>query len=350
MKCQKCGESFKCDADNKMTKCWCMELPPVALPAEFSSGGCLCPKCLPLFADKQTTFHSQDLAFRVVVVEATSAVRQIAVRQEIDPIATIILGRAIVGAALIAGQAEGGHAVGVVFDGDGPLGQVFAEATYEGDVRGYCSNPTVANATPEQLADIQSGRIGAAIGSGILRVVRNQTSQNESQVGAVPIQTGEVGDDIAFYFHQSFQIKSVLSLGVHLNRNGEVEAAGGVLIELLPGASEMTIRMLERYASAAPPVSRLIHEGQTAREILKFFVGETTLVGGDNPRPLAFKCICSLGRVERSLMLLGIEALDEMITDGETIESRCEFCGNKYNIPLASLTRLRDECVQNKNS
>jgi len=304
--------------------------------------------------DQLSSFYSQDLSFRAVVAEATEAVRQMTVRQKTDPIASIILGRATVGAALLAGQSKEGQAIGIVMDGDGPLGRVFAEATFEGDVRGYCANANVHGATPRQLADIQNGRIGAAVGSGILRVVSSAQKNDgnvgapEPQVGAVPIQTGEVGDDLAFYLQQSFQIQSVLNLGVLLDSDGAVVTAGGVLIELLPGASEFTIRMLERNVANAAPVSHMIRDGKAGRELLQQFTGEVTIMDGGDPRPLAFKCICSLGRVERSLMLLGRDALGEMIAEGKTVATRCEFCGTEYNIPLASLTRMRDAANKTK--
>lgn len=352
--CERCGAAFHCGAaavsaeaggssSDGHASCWCMSLPKIALPESLKTSRCLCPECLKSFADYVTSFHSQDLSFRVMVVNATNAVREITELQAADPVATIALGRSIVGAALLTGQAKDGQAVGVVFEGDGPLGTVFAEATFEGHLRGYCSSSSLERANLEQQRAIKEGNVGVAIGRGLLRVVRSQPFQKEAQVGTVEIQTGEVGDDIAYYLQQSFQIPSVLSLGVQLNREGKVVAAGGVLVELLPDASEFTIRMLERNVQTAPPVSKLVAEHKTAMEIVSSLTGHTTMIGDLAPRMLAFKCICSLGRVERSVMLLGKEVLNEMIGEQKALETQCEFCRSKYNIPHATLVRLRDE-------
>jgi molecular chaperone Hsp33 len=243
----------------------------------------------------------------------------------------------MVAAILMASHLKNGQELSLYFQGNGPLGRVFAEANFEGQVRGYCSNPTL------QLP-IEGGlNIGAAIGIGLLTVTHHLPGQQEPHRGTVIIRTGEVGDDIAFYLHQSHQIPSVVSLGVQLNEYGLVQAAGGILIELMPGHSEEMIQLIEENVKKAPSVSKRLLEGATVEEIVRDYMGATPLMELDHPYPIKYHCRCSMERVLRSVMLLGIEEIDRALADQKPLDVACEFCGRHYEVGAEELTKLRSD-------
>ncbi|RYZ66231.1 MAG: Hsp33 family molecular chaperone HslO, partial [Proteobacteria bacterium] len=214
-------------------------------------------------------FLTEDLTVRISVVNATKVVDEMRSIQNSYPLATVAVGRSMVAALLMASHLKDGQELSLYFQGNGPLGRVFAEANFEGQVRGYCNHPQFqAPIEGEQIT------IGAAIGIGILTVTHHLPGNDEPHRGTVIIRTGEVGDDIAFYLHQSHQIPSVVSLGVHLNPYGLVDGAGGILIELMPGHSDETISLIEENVKKARSVSTMITEGAQPLDIVREFLGE----------------------------------------------------------------------------
>jgi len=282
-------------------------------------------------------FLSEDLTVRIAVVNATSVVDEMRSIQNSYPIPTVAVGRTMVAALLMASHLKNGQELSLYFQGNGPLGRVFAEANFEGHVRGYCNHPHI------QLPLEAGLQIGAAIGIGLLTVTHHMPGQDEPHRGTVIIRTGEVGDDIAFYLHQSHQIPSVVSLGVQLNEYGLVQAAGGILIELMPGHSEETVRLIEENVRKAPSVSKRLMEGASVLDIVRDYLGETPLMELDHPYPFKYHCRCSMERVLRSVMLLGIEEIDRALADAKPLDAACEFCGRHYEVGKEELTKLRND-------
>lgn len=283
-------------------------------------------------------FLTDDLTVRAAVVVATHAVDEMRSIQNSYPLATVAVGRSMVAALLMASHLKQGQELSVYFQGNGPLGRVFAEANYEGHVRGYCNNPQLV--VPQEGEQLQ---VGAAIGIGLLTVTHHLPTGDVPNRGTVIIRTGEIGDDIAFYLHQSHQIPSVVALGVHLNPYGLVEAAGGVLIELMPGHADDTVAKIEARARTAPPISKRILDGASPEEILKDYLGDFSLMELDHPYPVSYQCRCSYERVLRSVMLLGIEEIDSAIAEKAPLDVACEFCGRRYEVAEPDLLKIRGE-------
>jgi molecular chaperone Hsp33 len=283
-------------------------------------------------------FLTEDLTVRAAAVIATSVVDEMRSIQNAYPIPSTAVGRSMIAALLMASHLKQGQELSLYFQGNGPLGRVFAEATFEGQVRGYCNHPNL------QLPIEGDGlSIGSAIGIGLLTVTHHLPTGNAPHRGTVIIRTGEVGDDVAYYLEQSHQIHSVVALGVHLNPYGLVDAAGGVLIELMPGHEEETVALIEKRIKSAPTISKRILEGASPEDLVKDYLGDFKLMELDHPYPVAYQCRCSLERVLRSVALLGIEEIDLAVAEKKPLDVTCEFCGRHYLVDETELTKLRSE-------
>lgn len=283
-------------------------------------------------------FLTQDLTVRISVVNATQVVDEMRSIQNSYPLATVAVGRSMVAALLMASHLKDGQELSLYFQGNGPLGRVFAEANFEGQVRGYCTHP-------QFQAPIEGDQItiGSAIGIGLLTVTHHLPGNDEPHRGTVIIRTGEVGDDIAFYLHQSHQIPSVVSLGVHLNPYGLADGAGGILIELMPGHSDEMISQIEENVKKARSVSTMITEGATPTDIVREFLGETPLMELEHNYPIQYHCRCSKERVLRSVVLLGITEIENAVKEAKPLDVSCEFCGRHYEVTTEELEKLHSD-------
>lgn len=282
-------------------------------------------------------YHTQDLKVRVSAAITTELVHSACAMQEAHPLATMALGRLLTGATLMASLQQKDHKVGIRISGDGPLGELFADARFTGEARGYCQNPRAQVPLREGKLDVASG-----VGSGTMTVSQIMPRQSPYQ-GVVPIVSGEIGQDIAFYLQQSHQIPSVIALSVTLHTDGTVQKAGGVLLEVLPGASTELVQSLETRARQASPLSKLLRNGATPEEMVEHYLPQASLVPIEHEGMPTFFCPCSLDRVERTLLLLGRASLAEMALKGEPVQVRCEFCAKHYSVPLARVRELVEE-------
>jgi len=280
-------------------------------------------------------FYSDDLLIRATSVISTEAVREMCAVQKAGPLATMALGRAVTGALLMAAQLRDNQVVGLHFRGSGPLGSVYAEASYEGECRGWCDEPDAS-------VPMKNGRIdvAAGVGIGILNVIRSQPFEKAPHVGTVELVSSEIGDDIAYYLQQSHQIPSVVALGVILGADGSVESAGGVLIELMPGATESVISNLEKSVASARSLTSLLKEKKNPLEMLANYTGSIVMNQAEHPFQVKYSCRCSVDRVERSITMMGKEEVSNMVLDGKDADVRCEFCGKTYKISLAKLKEI----------
>ena len=275
---------------------------------------------------------------RGIAITGTHLVEAIRRRHRTYPVATAALGRALLGTLLLA-QAliKPPDRLTLRLLGDGPLGAVVADADALGTVRGYVLEPKVA------LPLKENGKldVGRAVGrSGTLAVSR--TSQDGPPYSSsVRLVTGEIGEDLAHYLWRSEQVPSAVTLGVLLRATGTVQAAGGILLQVLPGGEEYA-NELEQRVSALGPVSARIAAGATAEDLLAELLGGLPGFQAAEEGTPRLRCTCSRARARRSLLLLGADALDELVEDGGA-DLSCHFCGHSYHYDVAELVRLRGE-------
>jgi molecular chaperone Hsp33 len=283
-------------------------------------------------------FLTEELTIRAAAVIATQVVEDMRKIQDTYPIATVALGRAMVGSLLMASQLKENQELSLYFQGNGPLNRIFSEATFEGKIRAYITNPHFM-----MESEGEGIQVGPAVGIGLLTVTHNLPNNDTPHRGTVIIRTGEIGDDLAFYLEQSHQIPSVVALGVSVDAFGRVTAAGGVLIELMPGASEEAIAKLEERVKQAPSISKRILEGATAQDLITDYLKDFKITEMDHPHPIEYSCRCTIQRVTRSLSLLGLKEIDEIMEEAKPLAVACEFCGREYSITKQHLEKLRSE-------
>ncbi|HEX4959910.1 MAG TPA: Hsp33 family molecular chaperone HslO [Thermoanaerobaculia bacterium] len=264
-----------------------------------------------------------DGAFRWAVVDLTDVVQEARDRRDLGPVSTAALGRCMAGAALLLSLAtKTPSRLAVEVRGDGPILRVLAEADKEGNLRGLVGEPRVdvPHLPNTKLA------VGHAVGKGFLRVQREYEGRRgyDSQVELV---TGEIGDDLAHYLAQSEQTRSAVLLGV-LGKPQGVAAAGGMIVEVLPGAHEEAISRLEENVSGIPGVSELLAAGGIPNVV------ETVLAGLGRElketAPLQYRCRCNREKLLHHLVLLTAEDRDYLRREDGTIDADCVFCGEHY--------------------
>jgi molecular chaperone Hsp33 len=280
-------------------------------------------------------FYSEDLMLRVSAAITTEVVREMKAKQKSFPLPAMASGQALTGAILMASQLSAGQRVGLHFRGSGPLGWFYTEASFECEVRGYCSNPHADVRTRDGHLDIAKG-----LGTGLLTVTRNLPFQKQPHTGIVPLVSGEISQNIAHYLFQSHQIPSVVSLTVSLDKDGEVTAAGGVLVEVMPGASESLINTLEERCRQAPALSREILAGATPEQFAQHYAHGSKLVMVEHPHPIAYSCRCEQERAQRAVAFLGRSAVSEMVLKGKDVAVTCEFCGQSYVVTIAEMRAI----------
>ncbi len=258
----------------------------------------------------------------------TALVAEAARRHHASPIATVALGRALMGAVLLGSSAKHDETVQLQLRGDGPLGAILAISDQQGRVRGYVSHAG---------ASLDDGRldVGAAVGRGTLAVVR-QKSDGTPYSGIVELQTGTVAQDLAHYLSESEQVRSAVGLGVFLDETGGVAAAGGYLVQALPGADEAEVSAVEGNVRGFPGPGELVGEGFDAAGL-----AETLLVGvGIRERHSAtpvFHCGCDRERVLGAVSLLDPAELSESIRSDAPLEVNCRFCATQYRLESSDL-------------
>jgi len=279
-------------------------------------------------------FISSDAHFRLAVVISTPAARSICQKNGTYPLATMGLSRLVSGALLLSSHLDEGQEIGIHFKCSGPLGGLFVEAAFGGNVRGYCENP---KATLNETHDFLDLKVG--VGNGLVTVVRTLPNDLRPHTGTVPISTGEIATDLAYYLQQSHQIQSALALGSVLDSQGNLEQSGGVLLEILPNAPENVILKLETAVSQAKSLTEMLKEKLSPLGIAESFVGNFQLIQIEHPSNIKHVCRCSKLRILNALRLLGKIAIEDLLKDSDPIEVTCEFCQQKYYI---SHNDLRD--------
>lgn len=287
---------------------------------------------------------SKDGLVRFYAAVTTDMVNQAVAFHHTSPVATAALGRTLTGASIMGALAKQPHEkLTLQIKGDGPLGGILAVADSSGNTKGYVHEPDVT------LPLREDGKldVGTAVGHhGYINVIRD-LGMKEPYIGQTPIISGEIAEDLAQYFLQSEQVPSALSLGVTVNCDGTVGGAGGVLVQLLPGATEETIAQLEQSMAGLSRLSGLICDGISAEELIAFTAKEIPYDLLETVHP-AYRCDCSIGRIERALYSLGEQELKEMIAANEDVHVSCHFCDKEYVVPIKQLCALLAEQEQQK--
>ena len=271
------------------------------------------------------------LGFAAVTTQTVEEARR---RHQTAPTATAALGRTLAATVMLGAGLKDGQRLTVRVLGDGPLGGIISEGNGRGEVRGYVQNPDVdLPLTPRRKLDV-----GGAVGPGTLHVTKD-VGLRYPYHGSVPLVSGEIGEDVAHYLVVSEQVPSVVALGVLVAPDCHVEAAGGFIVQVLPGASPEIPRYLEERVVHLPAVTQLVRRGRGASEMLHMALGDL------DPHvleevPVAFRCGCSRERVEGVLVALGREEVERLIREEGQAEVICRFCGDRYVLDAAAVERL----------
>lgn len=287
---------------------------------------------------------SQDGLIKVSAVstrDLTERARQI---HKTLPVATAALGRLLAGASMMGNALkEEAASLTLQIKGGGPLGTLLAVSDHEGNVRGTVENPAV------DIPLREDGKldVGTAVGNqGTLTVIRD-LRMKEPYVGSVGLLWGEIAEDIALYFVESEQIPTACGLGVLVDRDQSVRAAGGYIIQLLPGAEEGVIAQVEQGVLSAGPVTALLDRNPDPEALLR-----TVLSGFDvellESSPISYKCYCSRDRVERALISMGVEELEDLLAEQGGCELGCQFCDKVYRYTAGELKELIDRLKAQK--
>lgn len=279
---------------------------------------------------------TREADIRALACVSTGLVKDACRRHNTWPTASAALGRALTGGALMGALLKTRERVALMFEGNGPLRKIFIEAESNGAVRGYVRVPDVDLPPKDGKIDV-----GGALGKAGLLTVTKDLNLKEPYKSVVQLYTGEIAEDLAYYLTESEQIPSAVGLGVFVEEDGEVSAAGGFLVQSMPTADEPTIERMIEGIQNLPPVTQILRKGDTPEALLKqLFNGiEYDIL---EKRELMFRCSCSKERVERALISLGREEIRSMM-DEEALDVVCEFCRQPYVISREDLERLSRE-------
>ncbi|RXK26261.1 Hsp33 family molecular chaperone [Bacillus velezensis] len=277
---------------------------------------------------------------RAYAARTTDMVNEAQRRHDTWPTASAAIGRTMTASLMLGAMLKGEDKLTVKIEGGGPIGAIVADANAKGEVRAYVSNPHVHFDLNEQGKLDVSRAVGT---DGTLSVVKD-LGLRDYFTGQVEIVSGELGDDFTYYLVSSEQVPSSVGVGVLVNPDNTILAAGGFIIQLLPGTDEETISTIEKQLSQIEPISKLIQKGLTPEEILEEVLGQKPDVL--ETMPVKFHCSCSKDRFETAILGLGKKEIQDMIEEDGKAEAVCHFCNEKYLFTKEELEELRDETTR----
>lgn len=281
-------------------------------------------------------FGGQVRAFAARTTEAVSEAQR---RHNTWPIVSAALGRAMTASVMMGAMLKGEDKLTVKIEGNGPIGPIIIDADAKGDVRGFVTNGQVHFDLNEHgKLDVRAG-VGT---KGFLTVVKD-LGMRDMFSGQTPIVSGEIAEDFTYYFATSEQVPSSVGLGVLVNDDNTILAAGGFILQLMPGCQEETIDAIEQHLSIIEPVSKMIEKGMSPEEILEVVLGTEGNVQILSTLPVKFQCQCSKERFSAAILGLGVKEIQDMIDEVGQIETQCHFCLETYNFSEAELQGLIDE-------
>ena len=252
-----------------------------------------------------------------------------------SPVVTAGLGRLLTAGAMMGSMMKGDRDVLTIkAEGSGPVGHYLVTADSKGNVKGYAANPNVI--LPANAAGKLD--VGGSLGVGLLTVIKD-LGLKEPYTGTCELVSGEIAEDLTYYFASSEQTPSSVGLGVLMTKDNTVNVAGGFIIQLMPDATEETISIVEEKISTIKSVTSMLENGLDPEGIINL------ILGGLDPEildkmPVRFYCNCSKERVSKALIAIGRKELDNIIEENEPIEVKCHFCNKAYNFTVDELKKL----------
>lgn len=282
---------------------------------------------------RATAANAQIRAFAVTSRDMVEYARS---AHDLSPVVTAALGRLLTGGVMMGSMLKGEKdLLTLQVKGDGPVQGLMVTADANGHGKGYADCPQA------MMPANSAGKldVGGVIGKGTLTVIKDM-GLKEPYASTVTLQTGEIGEDLTYYFAASEQIPSVVAMGVLMDRNNTVRQAGGFILQLMPFTEEAVIAALEKKLTGLAPVTTLLEEGKSPEQILECVLGELGVEFTDKI-PAAFHCNCSKERVEKVLISLNREELQELIDEGKDVELNCHFCNTDYVFTVEELKKIQ---------
>ncbi|QFF97410.1 Hsp33 family molecular chaperone HslO [Psychrobacillus glaciei] len=275
---------------------------------------------------------------RAFAVRTTETVGEAQRRHQTWPTASAALGRTMTAAVMMGVMLKGEDKLTIKVVGNGPIGPMIIDSNAKGEARGYVTNPQ----THFDLNEVGKLDVRRAVGTeGTLTIVKD-LGLRDFFTGQVPIVSGEIGEDFTYYFAVSEQVPSSVGLGVLVNPDNTILAAGGFIIQLMPGTDDETITIIEEKLKIMEPVSKMIEKGLTPEELLFEILGKDNVQILDST-PVSFACNCSKERFGSAIISLGEKEIREMIEEDGGAEAHCHFCMEKYLYSIEELESFIDE-------
>lgn len=291
--------------------------------------------------DQLVRVIAKDAPIKAMAISGTSLVERARQIHDTWPVATAALGRLLMAASMMGNMLkEQDGSVTLRVKGDGPLGTVLAVSDSMGNVRGYVENPAV-DVPRKSHAKLD---VGSAVGPGGTLTVVKDLGLKEPYVGSIQLISGEIAEDIAAYFVESEQIPTACALGVLISPDQTVRAAGGYLIQLLPGADESVISAIERGVARVGAVSAQLDRGLGPVELLQDVLSDFQLEMLETS-PVEYRCYCSRERVSRALISVGASELKSLIQEQGSTDLTCQFCDKVYHFTRDDLESLLQEAT-----
>jgi len=277
---------------------------------------------------------TSDGFFKISVVKTTEAVQLAADKHSLSPLATVILGRTLTGTILLASELKGEERIRLDLQGNGPLEHIVTEANAVGELRGYVAQPQA------ELDYNTASGIDDGIGLGVLTFSKTLYNEARPATGTVELVKGNISEDIAFYLFQSEQIPSAITLDVQIDDQGKVLAAGGILVQALPGAPEHAIDVLQANIAALLPLSERFLEGKYIDDLMHAVCGPLGVKELDR-NPVHYFCRCTKDRFVAALSMLDMDELSAMSHTTQNLV--CHYCNNVYEIYPAEIEGILRE-------
>lgn len=279
-----------------------------------------------------------DGQIRAYAVNSTETVGEAQRRHYTWPTASAALGRSMTAGVMMGAMLKGDNKLTIKINGGGPIGGIIVDSNAKGEVRGYVHHPQ----THFDLNEHGKLDVRRAVGTdGMLMVVKD-IGMRDHFTGQVPIVSGELGEDFTYYFASSEQVPSAVGVGVLVNPDNSILAAGGFIIQLMPGTDESTITKIENSIQSIPPVSKLIEKGLSPEELLFEILGKENVKILET-MPVSFQCTCSKERFGNAIISLGTEEIEQMIEEDGKAEAHCHFCNEKYLFSIEELEDLKNQ-------
>lgn len=271
-----------------------------------------------------TAYNDTIRVFAAITTDLVEKARQ---THDLSPTASAALGRLLTAGSIMGTMLKGDKdTMTISINGGGEAGKLVVSTNSKGNVKGYISNPHV-NPPLNSLGKLD---VGTAVGKdGFVNVVKD-LGLKEPYVGQVPISTGEIGDDLAYYFTVSEQVPTAVAVGVLVNTDLTIKSSGGLIIQMMPNDNDFLADIITFRLQEIPPISTLIAEGKSGEDLLNKLFDDMDLKILERIE-IDYECDCSVERIEKALISIGREELERLKEEEENVEVQCHFCNKKYN-------------------